>query len=272
MQYPILAFIGAGNMTKAIIGGLVKTGYPADKIIAANPGDEKLQQLSSEFGIRTTNNNSQAAISAEVVVLAVKPWVIPVVCKEIEDTVDQQLIISIAAGKTTTSIRKHLQNSHKIIRAMPNTPCLISKGMTGLFAQPEVVQQDKEFVSSLFQNVGDIIWIDNEQSMDIITALSGSGPAYYFYMTEALIKAGIKLGLDPDVSTKLVTQTAFGAVDMLTNQPLQSAEKLRNAVTSPNGTTEAAINVFDKNQLMDILADAVQAATNRGHEMSQEID
>jgi len=270
MHHPKLAFIGAGNMAKAIIGGLVRSGYPAENIIAADRGNEKLQILSKEFNIQTTNDNQQAAHFAEVIILAVKPWNIPVVCEDIVNSVDQQLIVSIAAGKTTSSIAQYLASCGGIIRAMPNTPCLISKGMTGLFANADVQQKDRDFINSLFENIGETTWLDNESQIDIITALSGSGPAYYFYLTEALIKAGVELGLKEDVATKLVTQTGLGSVAMLADQVEQSAASLRKAVTSPNGTTEAAITVFDDNQLMDIISKAVQVATARGHELSVE--
>jgi len=270
MYLPTLAFIGAGNMAKAIIGGIVGNGYPAEKIIVSNPGNEQLQILSKEFNVQTTNANLQAAQAAEIIILAVKPWNIPVVCNDIVSSVEDKLILSIAAGKTTSSIGQYLRNCSRIIRAMPNTPCLIAKGMTGLFANPDVEQKDRDFITTLFENIGETTWIDDESQMDIITALSGSGPAYYFYLTEALIKAGIDQGLDEDVATKLVTQTGLGSVTILVDQPEQSAADLRKAVTSPKGTTEAAINIFDENQLMDIISKAVHSGTKRGQEMSAE--
>ncbi len=272
MQSPVLAFIGAGNMAKAIIGGLVSSGYPAHNIIATNPGNEKLQALSNQFGIKTTNDNYQTAKSAEVIILAVKPWIVPLVCKEIEDVIGQQLILSIAAGKAIDSIQQYFQNNSNIIRAMPNTPCLISKGVTGLLAHKDVDQAKRDFVERLFNHIGDTCWITNEQQMDIVTALSGSGPAYYFYLTEALIKAGIELGLDDATCEKLVTGTALGSASMLTHQPVQSAESLRKAVTSPNGTTEAAIQSLDQNQLMKTILHAVEAGTKRGHDLSSNND
>ncbi|MCP4274438.1 MAG: pyrroline-5-carboxylate reductase [Gammaproteobacteria bacterium] len=268
MHHPTLAFIGAGNMAKAIIGGLVRNGFPAENIITSDPGEEKRQTLAQEFNILTTNDNRQAAQSADIIILAVKPWNIPLVCEEIIDLVEQQLIVSIAAGKTTSSIGQYLGNFNRIIRAMPNTPCLIGKGMTGLFANSDVKQEDRDFINSLFENIGETTWLTDESQIDIITALSGSGPAYYFYLTEALIKAGINLGLSEDTATKLVTQTGLGSVAILADQPEQTAAHLRKAVTSPKGTTEAAITVFDDNQLMDIISKAVHSATKRGQEMS----
>lgn len=270
MQYPVTAFIGAGNMATAVLAGLVGNGYPADKIIASNPSPEKLESLAEKYGVRTTRDNNEAARSADVIILAVKPYVIPSVCEEISTAIDDQLILSVAAGKTIASIKKYLATDNPVIRAMPNTPCLLSKGAIGLYAEGKVSGSDKDFVSSLFENIGETLWLGSEKQIDIVTALSGSGPAYYFYLTEALINAGIELGLDKAVSERLVNQTALGAVAMLSGQPDQTAASLRKAVTSPNGTTEAAIKVFDEHNLMQVFRDAVRAGTERGEEMSKE--
>lgn len=276
MHYPVIAFIGAGNMASAIIAGLVTNGYPADNIIAANRSAEKLNTLSDSLGIRTTQNNRQAAKKADVIILGVKPFLIKTICDEIKEEVSNQLIISVAAGKTISSIQQYLTSDVTtdiaVVRAMPNTPCLISKGAIGLFTDSKTSSENRDFVVTLFENIGEIIWLDNEKHLDIVTALSGSGPAYYFYLTEALIKAGTELGLDENISQKLVNQTAVGAVAMLSNIPAQSAEALRKSVTSPNGTTAAAIDVFDKNETMQIISDAIRAGTNRGEEMSKETE
>ena len=276
MHYPVIAFIGAGNMASAIISGLITNGYPADKIIAANRGAEKLNILSDSLGIRTTQKNRQAAKEAEVIVLGVKPFLIKTVCEEIKEEVSNQLVISVAAGKTISSIQQYLSTNTPadiaVVRAMPNTPCLISKGAIGLFTGSKTSSENRDFVVALFENIGEIIWLENEKHLDIVTALSGSGPAYYFYLTEALIKAGTELGLDESVSQKLVNQTAVGAVAMLSNIPVQSTEALRKSVTSPNGTTAAAIDVFDKNNMMQTISDAISAGTDRGEEMSKETE
>jgi len=270
MHYPETTFIGAGNMAGAVIAGLIKNGYPANKITATSRGAEKLQNLSNLYGIKTNQDNCQAVKNADVIILAVKPFVIQEVCNEIASHINQQLIISIAAGKTISSIKRFLNADNPVIRAMPNTPCLLSKGTIGIFAESGVTTTDQDFVTSLFANIGEVLWMDDEQQIDIVTALSGSGPAYYFYLTEALIKAGIDLGLSQDISTKLVNQTAIGAVAMLNNPPVLSAQALRKAVTSPNGTTEAATHVFDANNLSELVIKAVRAGTDRGREMSVE--
>jgi len=257
-------------MSSAIIGGLIKSGYPPTNIIAANPSPQKLKPLSDNFTIRTTHDNNQAAEAADVVVLGVKPFLIQTVCADIQNAVSEKLIISIAAGKTINSIKKYLDSNNPVIRVMPNTPCLLAKGAIGLYAGADVSQLNQDYVSSLFTNIGEIIWLDTEQQMDIVTALSGSGPAYYFYLTEALVKAGHVQGLSEDISRKLVNQTALGSVAMLNDDLSQTAADLRKSVTSPNGTTEAAIKVFDQANLMQIVSNAVSSATNRGEEMSKE--
>lgn len=269
---PSIAFIGAGNMAKAIITGLVESGYPAERIIATNRTIEKLQLLSSNLGINTSLSNAEAASKADVIILAVKPAVVTSVCEEMAEQIDKQLIISVAAGITIKLIKKHLNTNNAVVRAMPNTPCLLSKGTIGIFAEKDVESEQRDFIDSLFNNIGEIVWIATEHQMDIVTALSGSGPAYYFYLTEALIKAGVSLGLKEEVSSKLVNQTALGAVTMINNKPLQSATSLREAVTSPNGTTAAALKVFDDSNLMDIVSLAIDNATQRGIEMSKQAE
>jgi pyrroline-5-carboxylate reductase len=269
---PSIAFIGAGNMAKAIITGLVESGYPAEKIIATNRTVEKLQLLSSSLGINTSLSNAEAASKSDIIVLAVKPAVVTDVCAEMAEQIDKQVIISVAAGITIKLIQKHLKTNNAVVRAMPNTPCLLSKGTIGIFAEQDVKSQQLDFIDSLFGNIGEIVWISTEDKMDIVTALSGSGPAYFFYLTEALIKAGTNLGLEEEVSSKLVNQTALGAVTMLNDKPLQSATSLREAVTSPNGTTAAALKVFDDNNLMDIVSSAIDNATQRGKEMSKQAE
>ncbi|PCJ49605.1 MAG: pyrroline-5-carboxylate reductase [Gammaproteobacteria bacterium] len=267
---PVIAFIGAGNMAKAIITGLINSGYPAQKIIATNRSEQKLQRLHSSLGISIAETNAQAAQKAEVIILAVKPGVVAEVCSKMADMINHQLILSLAAGITIESIQKHFKTNPSVIRAMPNTPCLISKGTIGIYGDEGVNSDQRSFVESLFENLGKTVWIDCEKQMDIVTALSGSGPAYYFYLTEALIKAGVDLGLDEDICSSLVNQTALGAVAMLNNEDNQSAKELRIAVTSPNGTTAAAIRIFDEHKLTEIIGSAIQSATNRGIEMSKQ--
>ena len=269
MQQPVIAFIGAGNMASAIIGGLIQNNYPANKIIATNRSIKKSQALSKRFGIKTTQENCQAVIEADIIILGVKPIGVQPVCEEISSCIKDQLIISITAGNLIESIKTYLNTTNPVVRAMPNTPCLISKGMTGLFAGEGITSDQQIFVSSLFENIGELVWLDSEQQIDVVTALSGSGPAYFYYLVEALTKAGVELGLAPEISNKLVTQTALGATAMLVQQPIMTAEALRLAVTSHKGTTEAAIKVFDEYQLMEAINKAIQSATHRAEEIAK---
>jgi pyrroline-5-carboxylate reductase len=269
MQQPVIAFIGAGNMASAIISGLIKNDYSANKIIATNRSIDKSEALTTKFGINTTQDNCQAVNGADIIILGVKPAAVQPLCEEISSCIKGQLIISITAGNLIDSIKSYLNTTNPVIRAMPNTPCLISKGMIGLYAGEGVSEEQQTFVSALFENIGEVVWLACEQQIDVVTALSGSGPAYFYYLVEALIKAGTDLGLDHNISNKLVTQTAFGATAMLTEPPTVTAQALRDAVTSPNGTTEAAIKIFDDQQLMETINKAIKAATHRAEEISK---
>ena len=269
LQFPQLCFIGAGNMAKAIIVGLVESGYPAQNIIASNRSVEKLQELEKSLSIRTSTDNLFAAKQAEVIILAVKPLIVPDVCEQISSVITDQMFISVAAGITTQSIQQSLKAKNPVIRAMPNTPCLLSKGAIGIFTGDSLSTSQKNLVLQLFKPIGEVVIIDEEQQMDIVTALSGSGPAYYFYLSQALIEAGVELGLSEDICTQLINQTALGSAEMLNQVPLQSAKDLRQAVTSPNGTTDAATRLFDEHKMNETIRKAVVKATQRGIEMSK---
>ncbi len=273
MEHPKIAFIGAGNMAKAIIVGLIESGYPRENITATATGIDKLNLLHNEYEIAVTTDNSIAAMNSDIIVLAVKPPIIERVCNEIASSVGDKLIISVAAGQTCSSIRSYLSteklSNASIIRAMPNTPCLLSKGAVGLFATDSVSDSEHEFVTKLFSNIGKIFWLEIENHIDIVTAVSGSGPAFYFYMAEAMTNAAIQMGLDASISRELVNQTAFGAAAMLNEFDMETAAQLRKKVTSPKGTTEAAMNVFDDAGLMNIINDAVSAGATRAVELSK---
>ena len=269
MHQPNITFIGAGNMTTAIIAGLIGSGYSKSKITASNPSNEKLEMLATKYGINITSSNSEAIAQSDIIILGVKPGIVPIICGEISESIAEQMVISVAAGVTIETINNALSNDNLVIRAMPNTPCLVGKGAIGLYTASELTIQRREFINGLFDSLGQTVWVKTEHQINIVTALSGSGPAYYFYLTEALIKAGIELGLEPEVSSMLVNQTAQGSVAMLNNAEQLSAAALRQAVTSPKGTTEAATHVFDQHELMQIIEKAVSAATERGVEMAQ---
>lgn len=264
-----LAFIGAGNMAKAIIGGLIAQGYDAKNIIASGPRMENIQKVADEFSIRITRDNLQAAREAEVVILCVKPQML----KEVATTLvpgltHKPLIISLAAGITTKSLQSWLGKNTAIVRAMPNTPSQVLLGATGLFANPEVSDEQKAIADKILSAVGIVSWVSEEALINTVTAVSGSGPAYYFLFMEAMIAAAVEQGLSPAEARSLTIQTALGAATLASKSDLDVSE-LRRRVTSPNGTTEQAILSFESDQIRAIVARAMQACSNRAEELSK---
>lgn len=264
-----LAFIGAGNMASALIHGLLTDGYPADSIIASDQLAEKRENLAGS-GIHTTDNNSQAASTADVVILAVKPQVLAVVCEEISAAVKQNkpLIISIAAGVNEASLAQWLGEKTAIVRTMPNTPAMVQTGATALHANENVSADQKDIAESIMRAVGVTRWLDKENLIDAATAISGSGPAYFFLFMEIMEKAGIELGLPDETAHLLTLQTALGAARMAMESN-EIPKELRTRVTSPGGTTEAAINHMLDNQLAEIMQKAIIKARDRATELSQ---
>ena len=270
-QQPTLAFIGAGNMARAIIGGLINNGYPAEQIWASEPDASKLIDL-KEQGLQTTCNNNEAVKAADVVILAVKPQVLKSVLTDIATTVQSQkpLLLSVAAGVMTSSMDLWLGGNTSIVRCMPNTPALVQAGANGLYANEQVSSEQKELAESILQATGITLWVDEESQLDAVTAVSGSGPAYYFLVMESMIQAGIKLGLSEEVATQLTLQTAQGAAKMALSSDVDPAE-LRRRVTSPNGTTEQAIKRFLAGGLPELFDDALQACNDRSVELADEL-
>lgn len=270
---PIITFIGAGNMSKSLIGGLLAENYPTDKIIAADLSEQTCKKVQEEFGIRCTTDNQSAIKSAEVIVLAVKPQVLKPVCQALQPDLvaaNNPLIISVAAGIKIDSIQKWLGNL-PIVRSMPNTPALVQAGATGLFANSLVSESQQQIADQILSAGGITVWVEQETELDAVTALSGSGPAYFFLMIEAMQQAGVELGLSPATAQKLSLQTAFGAAKMAINSDLAVSE-LRQNVTSPNGTTEQAIKSLQSDNLDKILLKAMQQAKNRAEELAKEFD
>lgn len=265
-----IAFIGSGNMSKAIIGGLLSQQYQKKHIIASNPTKPKLNQLAQEYGILTTQDNQQAVEFADIVVLSVKPQIIPAALSGlVQCDFSDKLIISVAAGFKTDAIAQQLDQSLAIIRAMPNTPALISAGATGLFATDQVNGLQKQLAESIFQSVGKTVWIDDESKMDIVTAISGSGPAYFLLMMQHMLEQAIDSGLSENQARDLIVQTAKGTALLAQNNSEQSLSKICAAVTSPGGTTAAAIDSLLKHRFDDIIKQAVNAAIRRGQELGQ---
>jgi pyrroline-5-carboxylate reductase len=272
MSTPNLSFIGAGNMARSLIGGLIADGWPAAHIRAADPDPDQRASLASHFGIGLLDDNHAAAESADVVVLAVKPQVMYTVAQEIASTVQthRPLVISIAAGIRSADLDRWLGGNTAIVRCMPNTPALVQSGATALFANPRVDSGQRDRAETILRAVGLTLWLEREEQMDAVTALSGSGPAYFFLIMEALQAAGERLGLPADTARLLALQTAFGAAKMALESP-EDAAVLRRRVTSPGGTTERALQVLEEGGLRDLLLRAMSAARDRSRELADQL-
>ena len=267
-----ITFIGAGNMASAIIGGLIKNGHSAANITAADPYQPQLEKVSAQFGIQISSDNNEALSRANVLILAVKPQQMQQVCEGIKAIISAQkpLIISIAAGITTDMFQHWLGDKISLVRCMPNTPALVQTGATGLFATLAVSDEQKTQAKNLLGAIGIADWVNTEEQLDAVTALSGSGPAYFFLMMEAMIDAGEKLGLSRETAEKLCLQTALGAAKMAIESE-DPVSELRRKVTSPNGTTEAAINSFEENGFRQLVETALQAADTRSKTLAEEM-
>ncbi len=266
-----IAFIGAGNMTRSIISGLVQSGYPAQEIIASNPSRPKLDALENDLGIQVTQDNHQAVKQAQVIVLAVKPQLMEQVTADLADNLDLtgKVFISIAAGINVDRLLEMLKGQYDLIRTMPNTPSALGKGMTGLYAPSTVSQQDREFADYVLSMVGETVWVDNEADIDLVIATAGSSPAYFFLFLEAMQDEAIRQGLDKDKARKLVQQAMLGSAEMVCHNPDLELSELRAQVTSKGGTTAQAVNNFEKEGLREVVARSMQAAITRAQEMSK---
>jgi pyrroline-5-carboxylate reductase len=265
-----IAFLGGGNMARSLIGGLLDDGMPTERIWVADPNEPALHNLQERFGVNTTPDNIEAARHAQVVILAVKPQLAKAVAQEVASVIQNQrpLVVSIAAGIRETDLRSWLGEDMAIVRTMPNTPALVRSGATALFANNMVNYEQKDLAESILRAVGMTLWVKNEDLMDAVTALSGSGPAYFFLIMEALESAGKHLGLPRDTARLLTLQTAFGAAKMALESSEELAE-LRQRVTSPGGTTERAIQVLQKQHIETIFDEALRAAYQRSVELAQ---
>ncbi len=267
-----IAFIGAGNMAGALIGGLLADGLPPDKLIAADPNPAQRAALSEMRGIETTASNEEAVSGADTVVLAVKPQTLKDVAEALAASVQatRPLIISIAAGIRCERVASWLGGGLPVVRAMPNTPALVQSGATGMYANAAVSSEQKESAESLLRAVGLTCWLEQESTIDAVTALSGSGPAYYFLVMEVMEAAATKLGLPAETARLLNLQTALGAARMAleSSEPPQT---LRARVTSPGGTTAAALHVLEAGNLQALFDDALAAARDRSVTLSDEL-
>lgn len=268
-SHPSIAFIGGGNMARSLIGGLIARGTPASAIRVSEPVAALREALAADFGVATGEDNAAAAAGAGLWLLAVKPQVMRAVCEALAPLAqaERPLVVSIAAGITAGQLQRWLGGGVAVVRAMPNTPALLGAGVTGLFASAEVDANGREQAANLLSSAGKTVWIGDEARMDAVTAASGSGPAYVFLLAEAMEAAAVAEGLPPEAAATLVRQTVLGAARMLTESGEDPAE-LRRRVTSPGGTTHAAIETFEAGGFRTLVAEAIRNATERGRQLS----
>ena len=266
-----IGFIGAGNMAYAIISGLINNGFSAENIKISDINESLLSLRKKEFNLEVFTDNSELARHCDVIVLAVKPQMLSSVCQLLKQALNSNtLIISIAAGVRVHDIDRWLGGDCAIVRTMPNTPALLNQGVTGMFANERVSDAQKELATSILNSVGQSLWVTDEVMLDAVTALSGSGPAYFFLMIESMSKAGVALGLDEKTAQSLSIQTALGA-SMMASVSDESPRDLRANVTSPNGTTQAAIESFQDQNFDMIVAHAMRAAFDRASQLAAEL-
>ncbi len=264
-----IGFIGGGNMARSLIGGLVADGVAPQRLWVAEPDAERRAGLAAQFGVNITAGNSELVAAVDTLVLAVKPQQMQDVCREIAAAVQARgsLVISIAAGVRLAALQQWLDGEPALVRTMPNTPALVQSGATALYASPQVSKTQRELAEGIMRAVGLTLWLDEEAQMDAVTALSGSGPAYFFLVMEAMQQAGMQLGLTADMARLLTLQTAFGAAKMAL-ESREDAAVLRRQVTSPGGTTERAIGILQQGGLETLFTQALSGARDRSQELA----
>lgn len=265
-----LGFIGAGNLATSIIGGLIATGFEPQRIIASNIDKDQLVLLKQNYAINTADDNQAVVAQADVIVISVKPQVMKEVTLGLQQAIVKKrpLIISVAAGIRLTSLSDTFGSEIAMVRAMPNTAALVGASATALFANSNASARDKEIAESIFRAIGTVVWVEAEQQLDVVTALSGSGPAYFFKFMEAMVLAGQRLGLSEQQAKILTLETAFGAAKMALSSD-QSLQQLRTQVTSPGGTTAAALAILDKHHFDALVDEALTAACQRAAELAE---
>lgn len=259
-----ITFIGAGNMASSLAGGLIAKGVEPTTLTLADINEQQLQAARSTLGVATARDNVNACAKADVIVIAVKPQVVAQVIPTLRATVAQRnsLVISIVAGTPLSRYAEWLGPDAAVVRCMPNTPALVELGATGMLANANVNDTQRELAKHILSSVGLALWLDNEDQIDAITALSGSGPAYFFLVMEAMMAAGQAMGLSESVARQMTLQTALGAAHMAITSDVGPSE-LRRRVTSPGGTTERALDVFEQGKLRELFGEALQAAYQR---------
>ncbi|MBI5374632.1 MAG: pyrroline-5-carboxylate reductase [Candidatus Schekmanbacteria bacterium] len=263
-----ISFIGAGNMAEALVGGLLKKGTVAsDHIILSDPSMNRLEHFKSKFTVLTSASNASCVSKGDIIILAVKPQVMANVLKELKGKIkERHLVISIAAGVTTSFIKNQIGNNIKIIRVMPNTPALVGKGISAISGNISVSDEDMSLAEEVMKSVGKTVILD-EHFLDAVTGLSGSGPAYVFLIIEALIEGGVASGLPRNIARELVLETILGSITLLGETGKHPGE-LKEMVTSPGGTTVAGLKVLEAKGVRSALIEAVEAAAKRSKELS----
>ena len=265
-----IGFIGGGNMATALISSLFASHHNIDRVKVADPGVAAREYLQKRWPVTCFEHAADAIKGMDAIVLAVKPQVLPDVLNAIQDLVtDQQLIISIVAGIPTSQIAAHLRSRPPIVRTMPNTPALIGLGITGMYARVNCTLAQRELAQNLMESAGEVVWLDKEGLLDVVTALSGSGPAYFYYLVECLRNAGTRLGLPAEVAAKLALHTAHGASVMAVQSDADVTE-LRQRVTTRGGTTQAAMEQLNAGNFEQLIDSAIRAATRRGQELAED--
>ncbi len=268
--HPAIGFIGAGNMARSLASGLLKNGWNKARIVLSDPDPSQRQAIETILGVTSFAENDKVAAHADILVLAVKPQVLAGVAAALAPAVQRKrpLVVSIAAGVRLADLDRWLGGGLAIVRAMPNTAALIGSGASGLFANERANEVMRNQAESILRAVGVTVWLEDESLMDVVTALSGSGPAYFFLVMEALEQAAIDAGLDPKQARLLTLETAFGAAKMALEGHEEPAQ-LRRRVTSPGGTTEQAVKVLEQGDIRTLFKKAVQAAVSRARELAE---
>ncbi|HYW02644.1 MAG TPA: pyrroline-5-carboxylate reductase [Gammaproteobacteria bacterium] len=266
-----IAFIGGGNMATSLVGGLVAGGHPPTAIVVAEPREGARKALQQRFRVGTTADNAEAVQGADAVVLAVKPQVLEEVATALAGALGERpgpVVISIAAGLRSDDIERWLGGERPVVRAMPNTPALLGAGASALYANARVDRRQQGIAAGILESAGIVVWLDDEARMNVVTALSGSGPAYFFLVMEAMQNAATECGLAPDTARRLCQQTALGAARMAIESG-EDVSTLRERVTSPGGTTERGIEALESAGLRDAFREAIAAAAARAGELAE---
>jgi pyrroline-5-carboxylate reductase len=273
MKTQKIGFIGGGNMASSLMSGLIASGHSPQQLWVSDINKDQLASLAANLQVNIAPDNETVIQEAEVVVLAVKPQVLRQVAESVAGLIQQKkrLVVSIAAGITQASLSSWLGADTAIVRCMPNTPALVLTGATGLHANRNVTAAQRDLAENIMRSVGISLWVDDEGDLDAVTAVSGSGPAYYFLLMEAMEKAAEELGLDKHTARLLVQQTALGAAKIALESS-ESPEQLRKRVTSPGGTTQRAIETFEQGGFTELVSKAMQAARDRSIEMSKPME